>query len=52
MALLLLVVIAALFPLFLGPILVTGGGGYPDGSWRIAVMFAASSALGWPPLSS
>jgi diguanylate cyclase (GGDEF)-like protein len=41
----LLVVIAALFPLFLGPILVSGGAGYPSGSWRIAVMFAASSAL-------
>jgi diguanylate cyclase (GGDEF)-like protein len=41
----LLVVIAALFPLFLGPIVLSGGDGYPTGSWRIAVMFAASSAL-------
>jgi diguanylate cyclase (GGDEF)-like protein len=41
----LLVIIAGLFPLFLGPVLLSGGHGYPAGSWRIAVVFAAASAL-------
>jgi diguanylate cyclase (GGDEF)-like protein len=40
----LLVVIAALFPMFLGPVLLDGSS-YPSGSWRIAIVFAAASAL-------
>jgi diguanylate cyclase (GGDEF)-like protein len=41
----LLVVIAGVFPLFLGPVLLSGSHGYPIGAWRIAIVFAAASAL-------
>jgi diguanylate cyclase (GGDEF)-like protein len=41
----LLAVIAGLFPLFLVPVLIRGGYDHPPGSWRIAIVFAAASAL-------
>jgi diguanylate cyclase (GGDEF)-like protein len=41
----LLVVISGVFPLFLVPVLLSGGHGYPIGAWRIAIVFAAASAL-------
>jgi diguanylate cyclase (GGDEF)-like protein len=41
----LLLVIASVCALFLAPILLTGAGDYPAGSWRVAVVFAAASAI-------
>ena len=41
----LLVVIAGVCAFFVAPAVLTGGPEYPIGSWRIAVVFAAASAI-------
>ncbi|MEA2278879.1 MAG: hypothetical protein QOC78_3839 [Solirubrobacteraceae bacterium] len=41
----LLVLVAAVCAFFLAPAVLAGGHGYPLGSWRLAVMFGAGSAM-------